>query len=97
MDERDLKRQVPHAGRCLMHVVYALRQGNQIWKTYFLFYVDELFNKEVRLDLLAVYINKEKSEGLDMVDMGTVYGESVFASSRSSKSFMSLLEKWGGV
>lgn len=55
-------------------------------------HVNTRFNDEVQADFVTVYIREEKYEVLNVIDSGTRYGERVIATSRDSKSMMSLFE-----
>ena len=55
-------------------------------------HVNEAFNAEIQADYVVVYIRDEKFEVLNVIDLGTRYGERAIARTRSAESMTHMLE-----
>ena len=55
-------------------------------------HVNEAFNVEIQADYVIVYIREEKFEVMNMIDLGTRYGERAIAKTPSSESMTEMLE-----
>lgn len=56
-------------------------------------HVNEAFNNEIQADYVIVYIRDEKFEVLNIVDLGTRYGERAIAKMRSAENMTEMIEK----
>ena len=55
-------------------------------------HVNEAFNAEIQADYVIVYIKEEKYEVLNIIDLGTRYGERAIATTRSAENMTNMLE-----
>lgn len=83
---------VPLVKRFTMHAMYLLHPDDRITEKVSFSHVNEAFNEELQADFTVENIRGRKYEVMNVVDLGTAYGERVITPAKNAETMKKLYE-----